>query len=265
MLPRALTIAGSDPSGGAGIQADLKTFTVFGVYGMSVLTALTAQNTGGVSGIHAVPAAFVRRQIDAVASDIGADATKTGMLPTAEIVRTVAAAVREHRLAPLVVDPVMIAGSGDALCDEDTRDALLHDLIPLATLVTPNTHEATVLTDVAIRSVADMRRAARVLIGRGVRTVLVKGGHLADGDAVDVLDDGQDVRELRAPRLQTPHTHGTGCQLSAAITAGLAAGLPLLAAVEQAKQFITVAIRNGLPIGHGSGPANPLAWPRRTP
>jgi len=259
MLPRALTIAGSDPSGGAGIQADLKTFTVFGVYGMSAITALTAQNTRGVSGIQTVPAEFVRRQIDAVASDIGIDAAKTGMLPTAEIVRTVAAAVRAHRLAPLVVDPVMRATSGDALCDADVRAALLGELIPLAALVTPNTHEATALTDVRIQSLDDMRAAARGLIARGARAVLVKGGHL-EGDAVDILDDGLDVRELRAPRVSTPHTHGTGCQLSAAITAGLAAGLPLLAAVERAKQFITAAIRDGLAIGHGSGPANPLAW-----
>jgi hydroxymethylpyrimidine/phosphomethylpyrimidine kinase len=296
MLPRALTIAGSDPSGGAGIQADLKTFTVFGVYGMSVITALTAQNTCGVSGVHVVPAAFVRRQIDAVVSDIGVDAVKTGMLPTAAVVRAVAGAVRKHRLAPLVVDPVMIAGSGAALCDEDARLTLLRELIPLATLVTPNTHEAAALTGVAIRSEGDMRAAARALVERGARAVLVKGGHLgagdgkaapgesnfataassdptgsrraepmvrgpaSGGDAIDILDDGHEVRELRAPRLPAPHTHGTGCQLSAAITAGLAQGLALLAAVERAKQFITVAIRDGLPIGHGSGPANALAW-----
>jgi hydroxymethylpyrimidine/phosphomethylpyrimidine kinase len=260
MLPRALTIAGSDPSGGAGIQADLKTFTVFRVYGMTAITALTVQNTRGVSGIHALPAEFVRQQVDAVVSDIGVDATKTGMLPSAEIVRTVAAAVREHRLAPLVVDPVMIASSGAALCDADARTALRRELIPLATLLTPNTHEATALTGVAIRSIDDMRAAARALIDGGARAVLVKGGHLEGGDAVDILDDGHEVRELRALRLRTPHTHGTGCQLSAAITASLAMGLPLLAAVERAKQFITVAIRDGLSIGGGSGPANPLAW-----
>jgi hydroxymethylpyrimidine/phosphomethylpyrimidine kinase len=260
MLPRALTIAGSDSSGGAGIQADLKTFTVFGVYGMSAITALTAQNTRGVSGIHAVPAVFVRQQIDAVASDIGIDASKTGMLANAEIVKTVATAVCEHRLVPLVVDPVMIAGSGAALCDDDVGAAVLRELIPLATLVTPNTHEATALTGVAIRSVADMHSAARALIARGARAVLVKGGHLERGDAVDIFDDGREIRELRAPRLPTPHTHGTGCQLSAAITASLAMGLPLLAAVERAKRFISVAIREGLAIGHGSGPANPLAW-----
>ncbi len=263
MIPRALTIAGSDSSGGAGIQADLKTFTVFGVYGMSAITALTAQNTRGVIGIHAVPADFVRKQIDAVVSDIGVDACKTGMLPTGDIVSAVAAAVREHRITPLVVDPVMMAGSGAALCDDDARAALLHALVPLATLVTPNLGEATALTGVAIRSVADMRAAARALIERGARAVLVKGGHLEGGDAIDIFDDGHDVRELRAARLQTPHTHGTGCQLSAAITAGLALGLPLLAAVERAKQFITAAIRDGLAIGHGSGPANPLAWLRR--
>jgi len=265
MLPRALTIAGSDPSGGAGIQADLKTFAVFGVYGMSAITALTAQNTRGVSGIHTAPAEFVRLQIATVAADIGIDATKTGMLPTAEIVRAVAAAVRDHHLAPLVVDPVMIASSGAALCDDDAHAMVLRELVPLAALVTPNTHEATALTGVTIRSIDDMRTAARALVDRGARAVLVKGGHLDGSDAVDIFDDGVAVRELRTPRLQTPHTHGTGCQLSAAITASLAMGLSLFAAVERAKQFITVAIGEGLPIGQGSGPANPLAWLGRKP
>ena len=260
MLPRVLTIAGSDPSGGAGIQADLKTFTVFGVYGMSAITALTAQNTRGVTGIHMVPADFVRRQIDAVASDIGIDAVKTGMLPTAAIVGAVAAAVRAHGLTPLVVDPVMQATSGDALCDAEVRAALLDALIPLAALVTPNAYEAAALTDLRIRSVDDARAAARALITRGARAVLVKGGHVEGNEAVDIFDDGHVVRELRAPRVLTPHTHGTGCQLSAAIAAGLAADLPLLAAVERAKDFITDAIRGGLALGAGNGPANPLAW-----
>jgi hydroxymethylpyrimidine/phosphomethylpyrimidine kinase len=260
MTPRALTIAGSDSGGGAGIQADLKTFTVFGVYGMSAVTALTAQNTCGVVGIHPVPPSFVRAQIDAVLSDIGVDAVKTGMLATAELVRVVAASVRAWGIEPLVVDPVMIAESGAALADDDVGDAILRELLPLATLVTPNLHEAERLTGLTVASVSDMRRAARRLLDAGARAVLVKGGHLDGGDAVDVFDDGRDPREFRAPRLAAVHTHGTGCQLSAAITAGLAGGQPLVRAIEQAKTFITTAIREGLAIGRGIGPANPLAW-----
>jgi hydroxymethylpyrimidine/phosphomethylpyrimidine kinase len=264
MLARALTIAGSDSGGGAGIQADLKTFTVFGVYGMSAVTALTAQNTCGVTGIHAVPAGFVRAQIDAVVSDIGVDAAKTGMLVSAEIISTVANAVREHAITPLVVDPVMLAQSGVALLEPTAGATLQRELLPLATLVTPNVPEAEALTRMTIRSVAEMRQAARALIDLGAAACLVKGGHLsgddAAGDAVDVFDDGRNAIELRVARLPTPHTHGTGCQLSAAITAELARGTPLLAAVERAKRFITVAIRHGLALGKGAGPANPLAW-----
>jgi len=260
VLPRALTIAGSDSGGGAGIQADLKTFTVFGVYGMSAITALTAQNTCGVRGIHTVPADFVRRQIDAVVTDIGVDATKTGMLATAEIIVAVTRAIRDHQLSPLVVDPVMVAQSGAALLEADARDAVLRELMPLATLLTPNVPEAEALSGVAIRAVADMRAAARVLRERGAHAVLVKGGHLQGGDAVDVFDDGVAVHDLSSRRLAAAHTHGTGCQLSAAITAGLAKGLSLGDAVARAKQFITVAIEHGLALGHGAGPANPLAW-----
>jgi hydroxymethylpyrimidine/phosphomethylpyrimidine kinase len=260
MIARALTIAGSDSGGGAGIQADLKTFTVLGVYGMSAVTALTAQNTRGVTGIHAVPAAFVRAQIDAVVTDIGIDAAKTGMLLSAEIIATVVHAVRDHGIAPLVVDPVMLAQSGATLLEPAAQAALREALIPLATLVTPNVPEAEALTGVGIRSVADMRNAARRLIGLGARACLVKGGHLEGADAVDLLDDGRNPQELRTVRLPTHHTHGTGCQLSAAITAHLAHGLPLVEAVERAKRFITLAIRHGLALGRGVGPANPLAW-----
>lgn len=260
MIPRALTIAGSDSGGGAGIQADLKTFTVFRVFSMSAITALTAQNTRGVSAIHTIPGRFVRQQIDAVVTDIGIDAAKTGMLANAEIVAAVAAAVRNHRIAPLVVDPVMLAESGAPLLAEDAHEALRRDLLPLATLVTPNVYEAQLLSGIAITSVADMCAAARALIRCGARAVLVKGGHLQGDAAIDVFDDGTTVHQLTAPRIAARHTHGTGCQLSAAITAGLARGLPLLDAVERAKRFITVAIRNGLAIGHGVGPANPLAW-----
>ncbi len=260
MIARALTIAGSDCSGGAGVQADLKTFTVFRVYGMSVITALTAQNTRGVSGVVEIPAAFVRAQIDAVAGDIGIDACKTGMLANAEIVEAVADAVRHYRLQPLVVDPVMLAQSGAPLLSVDAREAVMRQLLPLATLITPNVPEAENLTGVTIRTVADMRTASRDLIRRGARACLIKGGHLQDRDAVDVFDDGTEVCQLDVPRIPTSDTHGTGCQLSAAITAGLASGLPLQDAVRQGKRFITRAIEKGLRIGSGCGPANPLAW-----
>jgi hydroxymethylpyrimidine/phosphomethylpyrimidine kinase len=260
MVARALTIAGSDSGGGAGIQADLKTFTVFRVFGMSAITALTAQNTLGVTAVHPVPGPFVRQQIDAVVTDIGVDAAKTGMLANAEIIAAVVQAIHDHHIAPLVVDPVMIAESGAPLLAADAREALLHELLPLATLVTPNVYEAQLLSGIAIASVNDMCAAARALIQRGAQAVLVKGGHLGGEAAIDVFDDGNNVRQLTASRLAVRHTHGTGCQLSAAITAGLACGLPLPDAVARAKRFITIAIRGGLAIGHGVGPANPLAW-----
>ena len=260
MIPRALTIAGSDSGGGAGIQADLKTFTVFGVFGMSAITALTAQNTCGVTGVYPVPATFVRQQIDAVLLDIGADAVKTGMLANAAVVATVAQAVRDHRVASLVVDPVLATQSGVALLEEAARAVLIQELIPVANLITPNIHEAQALTGVIITSVADMHKAARALIDQGARASLVKGGHLGGSQAIDVFDDGKIQQELATTRLATPHTHGTGCQLSAAITAHLARWVPLFTAVERSKQFITLAIERGLAIGHGNGPANPLAW-----
>jgi hydroxymethylpyrimidine/phosphomethylpyrimidine kinase len=260
MIARALTIAGSDSGGGAGIQADLKTFTVFGVFGMTAVTALTAQNTREVRAVHPVPAQLVYEQISAVVSDIGVDAAKTGMLANAEIVTAVARAVRDHHIAPLVVDPVIRAHSGSRLLEDEAYDTLLRELLPLATLVTPNIAEAQALSGVTITSVADMRRAARMLVDRGAAACLIKGGHLEGPAAVDVFDDGAGARELSAPRISTPHTHGTGCQLSAAITANLARGMPLLAAIELSKRFISVAIRNGLALGHGNGPANPLAW-----
>lgn len=263
MVPRALTIAGSDSGGGAGIQADLKTFTVLGVFGMSAVTGLTAQNTCGITDVYPLPATFVRRQIDAVMSDIGADAVKTGMLVNAEIIAVVAQAVRQYGVHWLVVDPVMAAQSGTPLLEHTARDVFVKQLLPLCALITPNIHEAQALTGVVINSVADMSRAARALAELGARAVLVKGGHLSGADAVDVLDDGNAQHELSAPRLPATHTHGTGCLLSAAITAHLARGADLRTAIEHAKQFVSVAIRYGLPIGHGSGPANALAWLER--
>jgi hydroxymethylpyrimidine/phosphomethylpyrimidine kinase len=263
MIARALTIAGSDSSGGAGIQADLKTFTVFDVYGMSALTALTAQNTTGVSAIHAVPAPFVRQQIDAVVGDIGVDAVKTGMLANRTIIEAVVAALSEHRIERLVVDPVLIAQSGAALLEDDARSTLLRDLIPLAFLVTPNVPEAAALLNMPIDGLPAMRAAARRFVELGARAALIKGGHMAGADAVDVLCDGHELRELRVPRIPTRHTHGTGCMLSAAITAGLARGRSLIDAVEDGKRFITVAVANGLALGKGDGPANVLAWRER--
>lgn len=259
MLRKALSIAGSDSSGGAGIQADLKTFTVLEVYGMTALTALTAQNTSGVEGILPVPAHFVRQQIDVVLADIGVDAVKTGMLLSAETAIAVAAALRDHGVDRLVVDPVLAAGSGTSLAREDLPRALLEELIPQALLVTPNTDEARILTGIDIETVADMKAAAVKLLDAGAKACLLKGGHLK-GPATDVFMVGQSVLELVAERIPTRHTHGTGCQLSAAITAFLARGLRLEDAVARGKTFITAAIREGLALGHGNGPANPLAW-----
>jgi hydroxymethylpyrimidine/phosphomethylpyrimidine kinase len=260
VLARVLTIAGSDSSGGAGIQADLKTFTVFGVYGMSAITALTAQNTLGVTGVETVSPQFVRAQIDAVASDVGVDAAKTGMLANRPIIEAVAAAVRAHDIAPLVVDPVMVAQSGARLLENDARGALLRELLPLAAVVTPNLPEAEALLDVRVSGIAEMREAARRLVDSGAGAALIKGGHLDDGDAVDIFFDGTQLLELRAPRIATSHTHGTGCMLAAAIAACLGRNMTLLDAVREAKRFISVAIAGGLALGHGNGPANPLAW-----
>lgn len=261
MTPHALTIAGSDSSGGAGIQADLKTFTVFRVYGMSAITALTAQNTQRVAGVLPVTADFVRAQIRAVIEDIRVDAVKTGMLANAEIIAAVADEVRTHRIAPLVVDPVMVAESGASLLEPGARAVLRDELLPLSRLVTPNVPEARALLDMRIETIDDMRLAATRLIDLGARAALVKGGHLsARMDAVDVFHDGTNVHELHALRIPSKNTHGTGCMLSAAITAGLASRRTLDQAVHEAKRFISTAIAAGLTIGKGKGPANPLAW-----
>ena len=256
----ALTIAGSDSGGGAGIQADLKTFAAHGVYGTCAVTAVTAQNTLGVTAWQALPADLVTAQIEAVAGDIGAHAVKVGMLANAAIVEAVAAAIESLDLPLVVVDPVMIAKGGDRLLEEEAVAAMLAELLPRAHMVTPNVPEAEVLTGLSIRTPTDMRRAARVLVEHGAGAVLVKGGHLGGPDAIDVLDDGRTAVELAAPRLPMRHTHGTGCQLSAAITAGLASGHALRDAIDTAKRFISVAIGAGLAIGKGDGPANPLAW-----
>ena len=262
-VPRALTIAGSDSGGGAGIQADLKTFFALGCHGMSALTALTAQNTVAVTGIHEVPPEFVIAQIDAVVTDIGVDAAKTGMLGSAAVVEAVAKAIEAHEVAKLVVDPVMVAKSGDRLLAEDAVQAVRDRVLPLATIVTPNLHEAELLVRGEIGSRDDMRAAARALHEAGAGAVLVKGGHREGPEAVDVLFDGRDFTELSGPRYDTGDTHGTGCCLAAAIAARLAWGDELQSAVREAKGFVTGAIRHGLRLGGGHGPVHPgwRLWP----
>jgi len=255
----ALTIAGSDSSGGAGIQADLKTFHAFGVFGTSVITAVTAQNTLGVTAAHTVPLDVVRAQIDAVVEDLRPTALKTGMLATAAIVATVARAVADHALARYVLDPVMVATSGARLLTEDAEEALARELLPLAALVTPNLHEACVLTDLTLEGVEDMRTAARTLVEMGAGAALVKGGHLPGGEAIDLLWDGSAERIWRHPRLSTRHTHGTGCTLSAAVAANLALGAELPDAVERAIAFVARAIATAPGLGRGNGPINHFA------
>lgn len=261
-MKRALTIAGSDSGGGAGIQADLKTFAARGVYGMSAITALTAQNTVGVQGVFEIPPAFIAMQIDSVVSDIRPDAVKTGMLSSSPIIETVATKIREHHLLPLVVDPVMVAKSGDPLLRNDAREALIHQLLPLATVVTPNLHEARVLCGFEITNLEEMRRAARAIREMGPLNVVVKGGHLPEtSDAIDLLFDGETFQEFRAPRVQSEHTHGTGCTFASAIAAELAKGHSVAEAVAIAKDYLTHVIRAStqLGIGHGHGPMNHMA------
>ena len=256
-LPVALTIAGSDSGGGAGIQADLKTFAALGVHGTSAVTAVTAQNTLGVSGYLELPLDIVRAQIDDVVSDLAPAAAKTGMLASAAIVEAVAAAVEEHRLSPLVVDPVMVAKGGARLLRDDAVEALRRRLLPLAAVLTPNLPEAEVLLGRRIATRAERERAARDLVALGCRAVVVKGGH-AEADADDVVCDGERVSWLRGERIPTANTHGSGCAFGAAITAGLARGLPLADALADAKSFIAGAIAGALEVGHGHGPVNPM-------
>ena len=254
--PIALTIAGSDSGGGAGIQADLKSFQRFRVFGTSAITAVTAQNTRGVAAWVPVPVSMIEAQIEAVASDLRPAATKTGMLADAAIVTAVAGAIRRHALAPLVVDPVMVATSGDLLLEADAVAAMRALLIPLATLVTPNLDEAEILIGETVRNVEAMQRAGRALVERGATAALIKGGHLVGDDAIDVLVHGERVRTFTHPRIATQNTHGTGCSLSAAITALLALGTELDLAVEQAIDWVHRAIRSAPSLGSGHGPLN---------
>ena len=254
-IPRAMTIAGSDSGAGAGIQADLKTFASLGVYGTSVVTAITAQNTLGVTRVHEVPVEMVAAQIEAVISDIGTDSVKTGMLFSKDIIETVARELAHFRVDRLVVDPVMVAKSGDRLLMEDAVAAMRSSLLPLATVVTPNIPEAEALVETRIESPEDRRRAADKIVGMGAKAVVIKGGHLS-GPAVDLFYDGREFREFNSPRIDSRNTHGTGCTFASAIAAGLAKGMELVEAVASAKEYVTEAIRSSFDVGQGHGPLN---------
>lgn len=257
--PIAVTIAGSDSGGGAGIQADLKTFSALGVYGASVITALTAQNTLGVQGIHDVPLPFIAEQMRSVFDDLAVSAVKIGMLSQARIIEVVAAGLDRAGVEAVVLDPVMVATSGDRLLSVDAVEALRDILLPRAIVVTPNLHEAAVLTGEPVaQDEAAMRRQGEMLLQRGARAVLVKGGHGSGAESVDLLVQPSGVRRFAARRIETRNTHGTGCTLSAAIAAGLAKGLGLEPSVEEAKTFLTQALAASarLKVGHGSGPVH---------
>ena len=257
--PRVLSIAGSDSGGGAGIQADLKTFSALGCFGMTAITALTAQNTTGVRAIHAVPVSMLRDQIDAVLEDIGVDAVKIGMLHSAEVAQAVAQAIDQHQLATVVFDPVMIATSGAVLIDHAALEVLVRELFPRASVITPNLDEAGFLVGRTLASPADMEGAAVELMARGARAVLLKGGHLPGAVVTDLLllPDGEKVW-LEDARIATPNTHGTGCTLSSAIAAYLALGQSLPQAVRSARLYVRAALEAGAQVrtGHGSGPLN---------
>jgi hydroxymethylpyrimidine/phosphomethylpyrimidine kinase len=253
-MPAALTIAGSDSGAGAGIQADLKTFAAHGVYGTSAITALTAQNTLGVTGIHVVPDDFVTAQIEAVAGDIGCQAVKTGMLANARIVEAVAAAIESLELPNLVVDPVMVAKSGDHLLDEEAVHAMRWTLLRLARVVTPNIPEAEVLARMPVKTLDDMREAARRIAMLKPGAVVIKGGHMAGPEVVDLLFENGEFSEFVSPRIEGRNTHGTGCTFAAAIAAHLATGAALKDAVRDAKAYVAGAMRPGIPLGGGHRP-----------
>lgn len=256
-IPRVLIVAGSDSSGGAGIQADLKTVSALGVYGMTAVTALTAQNTTGVFGVVEVDPEFVALQMEVCLEDVGCDAIKTGMLSNAGIIQAVVDKISEHPHIPLVVDPVMISTSGTPLLDPPAVETLRQKLLPLATVVTPNLDEAGSLLGRAIRNINEMKEASRALQALGAQNVVVKGGHL-EGIAIDVLFNGKECVEYQSPRIEAKNSHGTGCIFASAIAAGLAKGKTVQESVAFAKEFVTSAIRAGLPLGRGCGPANPI-------
>ncbi len=257
-IRKVLSIAGSDSGGGAGIQADLKTFAALGVHGMTAVTAITAQNTLGVTAIQGIEPSIIEAQIDAVATDIGVDAVKTGMLHSAEVIEAVAGKIGQYRL-PAVVDPVMVATSGAELLKPEAKTTLVDKLLPLATVLTPNVHEAEILSGVEIGSLDDAKEAAERISALGPEAVLVKGGHLATEKAVDILYCGGEFTVLEAPHHDTVNTHGTGCSLSSAIAAQIAKGDGIVEAVTKAKMFVNNGIRHGLDIGEGPGPLNPMA------
>ena len=261
---KALTIAGSDSGGGAGIQADLKTFQELGVFGMSALTAVTAQNTKGVQGVYPMTAEAVSAQIQSIGEDLRPDAVKTGMLFSADIIENVSNEIVRYGWKNVVIDPVMIAKGGASLLQNEAILAMKKHLIPLSLVITPNIPEAEVLTDIKIRSLEDKREAAKKLHHLGAKNVIIKGGHDEAKDiAADLLFDGESFSEFRSSRIQTANTHGTGCTFSAAITAGLADGLTVQEAVDRAKKFIQAAIENDLGIGNGHGPTNHWAFNKR--
>jgi hydroxymethylpyrimidine/phosphomethylpyrimidine kinase len=257
VVPRALTIAGSDSGGGAGIQADLKTFQALGVFGMSAITAVTVQNTKGVTGYEELSPDNVADQVRAVVTDIGADAAKTGMLASAPIIEAVADVLRELGVPNLVVDPVSVSKHGHPLLADDAVGALRSEIVPLAALVTPNLPEAALLAGFPVQTQQEMERAGLAILELGASAVLVKGGHLESGDATDLLVTTDGMEPIRGERIDTPHTHGTGCVLSAAIAAHLARGADLATSVRKGKVFVTEAIRAHLEIGQGIGPINP--------
>lgn len=266
---RLLVIAGSDSSGGAGIQADIKTATALGVYAMTAVTSVTVQNTQGVHAIHPIPANIVRAQIVSVLEDIGADAIKIGMLGSSEVIRAVAQTLVTYaRGIPLVVDPVMEAKGGASLLEDEAANTLMVSLFPLATIITPNAPEAARLTGLPVETVADCVQAGQSLLATGVQSVLVKGGHLEGETVTDVLISQDSAQRLTAPRLKTTSTHGTGCTLASAIAVGLAQGLPLIDSIRRARSYVQEAIRTAPGFGHGHGPLNhmhPFSRPNTDP
>jgi hydroxymethylpyrimidine/phosphomethylpyrimidine kinase len=264
MKGRVLIVAGSDSGGGAGIQADIKAVTALGGFAMTAITALTAQNTLGVHGVHPVPPDFVAQQMRVVLEDIGADVVKTGMLNTPAVIEAIVAVLDEHPGIPLVVDPVMVAKGGDRLLQEEARHALEKQLISRAAVITPNLPEAEVLTGRTLRDVDDMRAAARMLLGYGPRAVLLKGGHLEGETVTDLLVTAEREESFSSARIDSRHTHGTGCTLASAIATGLAQGMDLAGAVLRARDYVLEAIRSAPGYGKGHGPLD-HAWPLARP
>lgn len=254
-MKKVLTIAGSDSSGGAGIQADLKTFSAHGVFGMSVITAVTAQNTQGVLAVEDMTSDIIGKQIDAIFTDIDVDGVKIGMVSQIETIKIIATKLKEYNPKVLVIDPVMVSKSGFHLLQPEAKEALINELLPLATVATPNIPEAEVITGITIESLKDMEKAAELIFKLGAKNVLVKGGHL-ENEATDILYDGKEFKYFKSERIKTKNTHGTGCTLSSAIASNLSKGLNMEEAISKAKEYIIIAIQNSLSIGKGVGPTN---------